>query len=158
MQQRLEKHTLSLAKALAAEGCVIARDYLRARRRQNPLPAPAPAPPDPRPAPRFIPHMTPLPTLMEIVSRETGISIDDIKSEWRDRRIVRARQIFFYAAHIKFRYSFPRIGRYVRRDHSTVLHGAQRVASNREYYEPELSRVLEQCQRATAEQQEEAAQ
>lgn len=93
----------------------------------------------------FPPGLTPLPDLLSVVSRECGIPASHIMSRWRKTRVVRARAILSYVAHIHFNLSLPRIGRFIGRDHSSVLHAVQTVTQQRERFEPELSAVLAQC-------------
>jgi hypothetical protein len=65
---------------------------------------------------------------LDIVSRYTGVTVLDIKSERRQKKLVEARQIAFYVLRSVTTYSFPRIGEICGgRDHSTVLHGCAKV-------------------------------
>jgi len=56
---------------------------------------------------------------------------------------VKARYSFYFCARALTSRSFPEIARFVGWDHSTLVHGVQRVKARREQYEPELSLVLD---------------
>ncbi|KTS02508.1 hypothetical protein SB2_25490 [Methylobacterium radiotolerans] len=66
--------------------------------------------------------------MLEICSAVTGVSIPDIKSERRDGKILKARQIFCWLALRYTNLASGRIGELVGgRDHSTILHSKGRV-------------------------------
>lgn len=52
---------------------------------------------------------------------------DELKQHTRSRRIVRPRQIAMYLAREMTNLSYPRIGRYFDRDHTTALHANRRI-------------------------------
>ena len=88
----------------------------------------------------------PEPTLHEIMAVALEIckvARVDFISGRRHQRYCRARQIYCYAARKLTSKATNTIG-YVcgNRDHSTVIHGADRVKTNRKYFEPEVSRVM----------------
>jgi chromosomal replication initiator protein len=56
----------------------------------------------------------------------------DIDRRTRAVRMARIRQIAFYLCRTHTTCSLPEIGRVFGRDHTTVLHGARRIASLRE--------------------------
>lgn len=81
-----------------------------------------------------------LAVLLQAVSIRCGVSVQEIKSPRRNRKVVRARQIFMALAKFLTSYSFPQIGRACGgKDHSTVMHGCAMVAAKPEYFEPEFS-------------------
>ena len=80
--------------------------------------------------------------LLEAVVSVTGVSSLCIKSPRRYVRIVRARMILIYLARSMTSKSFPQIGKFLNRDHTTALHGFKKVDESRDRYEPELSRVI----------------
>jgi chromosomal replication initiation ATPase DnaA len=83
-------------------------------------------------------------TLLRIVSVVTGIPAEHIMSSSRKVPICRARQIYMFVARDVTGRSLPAIGRAIGGlDHSTVLHGVRKVTENRQYFEPELSKVLD---------------
>lgn len=67
-----------------------------------------------------------LPVIMEAVSQYFGIAIETIKSPWRKREVVAARQIYMYIAwhyRIESGTSLVKIARFCGdRDHSTAVH------------------------------------
>lgn len=80
--------------------------------------------------------------ILEAVVTVTGVSSLCIKSPRRYVRIVRARMILIYLARSMTSKSFPQIGKFLNRDHTTALHGFKKVDESRDRYEPELSRVI----------------
>lgn len=84
--------------------------------------------------------------IQAVVADVTKIPINDIRSPRRAAELVRARHIFYYAARNLTSRSFPEIGRITGgRDHSTVIHGIQKVDARRDFFEPHLSIVLQRC-------------
>ena len=70
------------------------------------------------------------PLLVEIcrvISKYFGISMRDLKGRSRQRGIVFPRQILMYLAHESYDHSLQKIGDFLGRDHSTVLHGCQMI-------------------------------
>jgi len=66
------------------------------------------------------------PTMAEIVAQvaaEYGVTVDDIKSVWRTPEIVRPRQDAMWRLRQQGRWTLPQIGRFLNRDHSTVILG-----------------------------------
>lgn len=64
--------------------------------------------------------------LIRQVSGETGISTERLKSPRRHRDVARARFLFMYRAHMAG-FTTTQIGTFLSRDHSTVVHGIQRM-------------------------------
>jgi chromosomal replication initiator protein len=92
-------------------------------------------------------------TVLTAVSERTGISIFEIKSDKRTRNIVRARHIVMYLTRELTDLSLPKIGeRLGGRDHTTVLHGVDKVTrvmhEDRELYDlvQELTATLKSAQ------------
>lgn len=61
--------------------------------------------------------------VLAVVSAEFETPLSDLLSERRQRRLVRPRQAAMWLAREFTRHSLPTIGRAMRRDHTTVLHG-----------------------------------
>jgi len=62
--------------------------------------------------------------VLEIVSENFQVTIDDILSISRKREIVNARYVYFAAMKLKFEKSLADIGKMTNdRDHTTVIHG-----------------------------------
>lgn len=63
--------------------------------------------------------------IMFEVSRETGVSVEAIKSERRSKPIARARQLAMWRVARETELSLPQIGQIFIRDHTTVLHAVR---------------------------------
>ena len=58
-----------------------------------------------------------------------GVSVQDVISDRRTARVVRARHVMFYLSKMLTTCSLPKIGRFLGgRDHTTVLHGLNKIA------------------------------
>lgn len=60
--------------------------------------------------------------VLDIVSGITGVFQDDIISHKRYREMVTARALFCYICRVKMKKSLKYIGRFINRNHSTVIH------------------------------------
>jgi len=60
--------------------------------------------------------------VLTIVSRVTEVFQDDIISSKRHREIVTARALFSYICRYHLKKPFKHIGRFINRDHSTIIH------------------------------------
>lgn len=84
----------------------------------------------------------PISEILQGVSAESGVPLEDLLGRCRLQGLVRARQVAYLLAREQG-YSLPRIGRALGgRDHTTVLQGVQgvaRAAAN----DPELFRLIE---------------
>jgi hypothetical protein len=113
------------------------RDVLSRRPPPEPKPkrivivAPEPAPPDPPPAPLPppLPPLTagPVRTLAVIVSNYYGLTIADLRDPSHVPTLVRPRQVFCYVCRHIAKQSYPRIGRLINRDHSTIVHACNKI-------------------------------
>ena len=65
--------------------------------------------------------------IAEYIARQSGVPLMDIRSNRKDYRAARMRQVVMYLARIHTDYSLPKIGRYVKRDHTSVMHGIKRI-------------------------------
>ena len=74
--------------------------------------------------PRGPAHM---PDALERVCRAAVVPASAIRSGSRKGYLARPRQIFCWIAHRKLARSLSTIGKYIGRDHTTVLHGVRRV-------------------------------
>lgn len=66
------------------------------------------------------------PTMAEIaaqVAAERRISISELKGVRRDAGLAHARQEAMWRMYQQGRWSLPQIGRFLNRDHTTVIHG-----------------------------------
>lgn len=72
-----------------------------------------------------------LPSIASDVANRWGVSVLQIRGNSRLQNVTRARQEFMYLARQvktqsgEFRYSTPLIGKFIGRDHTTVLHGVK---------------------------------
>lgn len=111
---------------------VIKIDIVESEPEPEPLPVVVVAPPEPKPEPE--PDVPATPGIWEIIKavcehyQTTKI---DFLSQRRHAKLVRARQVAGYLARHLTLASFPEIGRLVQRDHTTVIHGAQKITQLR---------------------------
>lgn len=68
-----------------------------------------------------------LDSVIDIIAREMDVSVDEIKSKKRTKKITEARQLYMYFARELLNESLVAIGKTVDRDHSTVLHGIKKI-------------------------------
>ena len=61
----------------------------------------------------------------KIVQEKYGIAPEAIVDKSRKAAIVRARQDLFFRAHFHEKMSHSQIGRYIKCDHTTVMHGVR---------------------------------
>ena len=69
---------------------------------------------------------------MDVVCEHLNIKPDDIKSKKRNEEIVRPRQIVMYLCNKYTDCSSTKIGDFLGKDHSTVLHGVQKLEADLE--------------------------
>jgi len=81
--------------------------------------------------------MRPLQAIAEASAAVNRITIIELFSERRKQNLVHARQEAMYTCRILTGYSFPRIGQFFKKDHTTVMHGIKNV-KNRIKAEPTL--------------------
>jgi chromosomal replication initiation ATPase DnaA len=65
--------------------------------------------------------------IKEITCKCTGVSMIDLHGVRRPRRVTKARQCFSFIATKYTLKSYPDIGRSLKQDHSTIMHGARKV-------------------------------
>ena len=68
-------------------------------------------------------------TILRAVSEYYRVSLDDLKGTKRTQRIVLPRHVAMYLLREDGQLSLPQIGQTLNRDHTTVLHGVERVAT-----------------------------
>ena len=87
-----------------------------------------------------------MPFVMEIVIELYEVREKDIKSPWRKREIVWARQVFCYLCYKYLKCSLKDIGEFVGgRDHTTVIHSNQ-VVLNLMDSDPAVREEVEQIE------------
>lgn len=135
-----------IVEALRACGCGIVR-YKLVYSKDYARPDAEPAAPVETPEPPEGFPIT-LKRILQAVSCETKVGMNELLSPRRHARIVRARHIYFSLARKLTAKSLPSIGNECgRMDHTTVLHGCAKVEGNPGAYEPELSKVLGKLRR-----------
>ncbi len=92
-------------------------------------------------------------TVLDIVTRHFAVRGAELRAQARTPRVSTPRQIAMYLLREHCDLSYPQIGRVLRRHHTTVMHGCQRIADLREanpglgatvsMLEKELSRLRE---------------
>ncbi|RJP45467.1 hypothetical protein C4587_00800 [Candidatus Parcubacteria bacterium] len=65
-------------------------------------------------------------SIQEKVCREFGVSVLEMTAQRRHKEIATPRHVAMYLAATLTRHSFPSIGRFFGRDHTTVLHSVRR--------------------------------
>lgn len=63
----------------------------------------------------------------EAVAGAYGLKRRNLHERFRDLHRSTARFVVWYIAHSSLGYSYSRLGRLYKRDHSTIIHGVQRV-------------------------------
>lgn len=74
----------------------------------------------------LIPVDPPKPTMKEIailVAERHGVTLEDLRGPSRRLRASRPRQEAMALIMAQKRYSYPQVGRFFNRDHTTVIHG-----------------------------------
>lgn len=71
--------------------------------------------------------LSPAQLIIYKVALKHGLTIADIMGRRRKTPIVLARQEAMYELHKTGKYSFPQIGRFMKRDHTTILHGCRKM-------------------------------
>lgn len=84
-----------------------------------------------------------LPHILSAVVLQTGIPASDIKSDRRTKDVAVARQIFCYLARHMTPNSFPQIGRFICRDHTTVMHAVRRVEALLKEGHPDVTAAVD---------------
>lgn len=64
--------------------------------------------------------------MIEII-KDTGYTLDDLRSAARDRPLVHLRWELYWVLLHEFGWSRSRIGKYFNKDHTTVLHGIKQI-------------------------------
>ena len=79
--------------------------------------------------------------VIRAVARYYSVSVRDIVSHRRTRRLIRPRHVAMYLAHERGRYSLAIIGGVLGRDHTTIMHACRRIAELRQH-DPGLDREI----------------
>lgn len=79
--------------------------------------------------------------ILEAVEKSLKVGRLDMLSFHRARHLVEARHIFYWFARYYTARSYPEIGRFIKRDHCTVMHGVRKVDANKLSLMPKLRTV-----------------
>lgn len=78
---------------------------------------------------------TTLPHILNITCKELNVTPEDVKSANRKGEIVQARHVFCYlAATGGYNFTLVRIGKFINRDHASVLHARRKISDTIEMY------------------------
>jgi len=67
--------------------------------------------------------------IAEKVCQYYKVDIDQLKGRWRLREVVSARHMFFFIASFTTETTMVELGKYLNRDHTTVIHGRVKMLS-----------------------------
>lgn len=84
--------------------------------------------------------------VLEIVSKETYVTVEDILSQSRKGEVIVARHIFCGILKRTYNYSFTFIGEMLRRDHTTIMSAVKNFSSRKEReddFKDKTNRILE---------------
>ena len=80
--------------------------------------------------------------IAKVVSDVTKINVLCFSMQIRKREIVTARHLFCYFAKLMTNKSLTDIGRYIDRDHATVMHAIKKINNLLSYHEETNSQVM----------------
>lgn len=75
------------------------------------------------------------------VEQITGIGARSLMDRSRHPWLVEARWVLFWIGHRRHGYSLPRIGAFMGRDHTTILHGIQQIDRRFSEFETVIGQV-----------------
>lgn len=67
--------------------------------------------------------------VMEVVSQASGVPVEDIRGVSRFRRVLRARALVVWVLREYGEWSYPEIGHYFDKDHTTFVHMHRRIGA-----------------------------
>lgn len=85
----------------------------------------------------------PLDAVMAAVGKVMQVTRRDLVSPRRFKHLAEARHIFYWFARYYTARSYPEIGRFIKRDHCTVMHGVRKIDANKLSLMPKLRRVAD---------------
>lgn len=88
-------------------------------------------------------QFVPISAICELVSQKTGIPVSCLRADIRDKPVFTSRHIVMYLAAIYTKCSLMRIGRYLNKDHTAVIHGRERI-KQRIKQEPAIKALVEE--------------
>lgn len=78
---------------------------------------------EPSPKPRYPTFKS----VLDATCEEFGVRQIDVYADRRHKPVARARHVVMYLMYEITEHSFPRIGRFMRRDHTSIMHGHQKI-------------------------------
>jgi len=69
--------------------------------------------------------------VVNLVLEKEGVRLCELQSGFRGNKVARARQIVCYLARYNTNASLPAIARFLNKDHTTVMHGINKMAEKR---------------------------
>lgn len=96
----------------------------------------------PKPAPGFKARSE---IIVDVVCTHFDIHKRDIRGPSRLKRFAHPRQICMYLMRVILRLSFPQIGKFMNRDHSTAIHGVRKMLP---LVDDEIRMLQQQCMQA----------
>ena len=79
--------------------------------------------------------------VLQAVIKTTRIGRLDIMSAHRAANIMEARHIFYWCARYFTARSYPEIGRFINRDHCTIMHGVRKLDRNLSRVWPKIKAI-----------------
>jgi chromosomal replication initiator protein len=87
---------------------------------------------------------------MDVVSRYFHVSVEDLKSNKRNKEITNPRQLAMYLCRNMLNMTLPQIGQeFGNRDHTTVMHACSKISDDLEK-RPELVKALDEIKKRLA--------
>ena len=80
--------------------------------------------------------------ILKATAKHFGLTLSDLKGLSRNRKLVLARHLYSYIAHLETRSSYPSIAAMIRRDHSSVLHGSHKIMHRVEKHKKDIAGIL----------------
>ena len=82
--------------------------------------------------------------ILETTCNKLGVKPDDVRGKTRTLDITYARHLFCYIAYnASAQYTLKEIGKEIKRDHASVIHGKNRIANQIDIYKPVFDQVEE---------------
>jgi len=81
-------------------------------------------------------------SVVRATTRTYGVGLDELKGAGRKGNLIKPRHIIYYLANTELRLSLSNIGRMMKRDHTSILHGVKSMREKMRY-DVNLSREVE---------------
>lgn len=75
-----------------------------------------------------LPRLKTIRSIVAATAKEFGFTVQEIKSNRRNSGLVRARHIAIYRVYKLLHCSYPELGEFFGRDHTTIMHAVRQVA------------------------------